>query len=223
MKKGDKAWVLCEVAGDSPCGAVLMKGPQGTPFWANQKDFKPIEPETAVEPKELDSDYRDATPEDGLRAMQGENVRVRFRDDESEEWISKNQVLDRYQPAKHYKWIDGDGCSWKYCQVYDPKKPQPEQASPIEHLRGWLEKGFWNISAMSDATVVEVLNNRTKKGLDILHDFDIVEPGDLFHSTRDGKFHRCNFTMGMPVREAVLRGMRQRETWTFYRPKKVQA
>jgi hypothetical protein len=142
---------------------------------------------TIEEQPPSDSDYRDATPEDGLRAMQGENVRARFRDDESEEWISKDQVLDRYQPAKQYKWIDGDGCSRKYCQVYDPKKPEP------------------------------------KSGLQLLFGSDTVEPGDLFHSSRDGKFHRCNFTMGMKVCDAVLRGEQQRETWTFYRPKMGQA
>jgi hypothetical protein len=174
---------------------------------------------TVAEQPTSDLDYRDAMPEDGLRAMQGEKVRVRFRDDESEEWISKNQVIDRYQPAKKYKWIDGDGCSWKYCQVYDPKKPQNEPDNPARHLPSWFGKGLRYLAAMSVATVVEVLNNQTKKGLDLLSDFDTVEPGDLFQSSRDGKFHRCNFTVGMPVREAVLRGHKQRETWTFYRPK----
>jgi hypothetical protein len=256
MKKGDKAWVLCEVAGDSPCGALLMKGPQGTPFWANEKDCKLVQQEAAEELTELDSDYRDLTEKDFNRFMRGEKIEARFRDFDYQDWNRSKGQRKRKQFLAgvvlrngKYRWVDDDNRSWMIAQVYDPKPPeaeseddpfyepweidvnepsnpkksQPEQASPIEHLRGWLEKGLWNVGAMLDATVVDVLNNRTKKGLDILYDFDIVEPGDLFHSSRDGKFHRCNFTMGMPVREAVLRGCQQRETWTFYRPKKVQA
>jgi hypothetical protein len=230
MKKGDKAWVLCEVAGDSPCGALLMKGPQGTPFWANERDCKPVEQEAAEELKELDSDYRDPTEKDFNRFMRGEKVEARFRDFDYQDWNRSKGYRNRKQFLAgvelrngKYRWVDDDNRSWMICQVYDPKKPQSEQASPIEHLRGWLEKGFWNISAMSDATVVDVLNNQPKSGLDLLCDQDIVQAGDLFDSTRDGKFHRCNFTVGMTVKDAVLRGHQQREGWTFYRPKKVQA
>jgi hypothetical protein len=220
MKKGDKAWVLCEVAGDSPCGAVLMKGPQGTPFWANERDCKLVEQEAAEELKELDSDYRDPTEKDFNRFMRGEKVEARFRDFDYQDWNRSKGQRKRKQFLAgvelrngKYRWVDDDNRSWMICQVYDQKKPQPEQASPIEHLRGWLEKGFWNM------TVVEVLNNQPKSGLDLLCDRDIVQAGDLFDSTRDGKFHRCNFTVGMTVKDAVLRGHQQREGWTFYRPK----
>jgi hypothetical protein len=333
MKKGEKAWVLCEVAGDSPCGAVLMKGPQGTPFWANERDCKPVEHEafqlrkpnaiftmqghvrkgtygvakyngnlwcfesvdgkfkrwcegqhielldeenielpvkqspkddehcignvcdmfeptgiacphdscdietgvrnpvvqqsmTVEEQPPSDSDYRDATPEDVERFMRGEKIEARFRDFDYQDWNRSKGYRNRKQFLAgvelrngKYRWVDDDNRSWMICQVYDPKKPQPEQASPIEHLPGWFEKGFWDVGAMSDATVADVLNNQPKSGLDLLCDQDILQAGDLFDSTRDGKFHRCNFTVGMTVREAVLRGHQQREGWTFYRPK----
>jgi hypothetical protein len=254
---------LCEVAGDSPCGAVLMKGPQGTPFWANERDCKPVEHEANIEQSltvEVQppsySDYRDATPEDVERFMRGEKVEARFRDFDYQDWNRSKGYRNRKQFLAgvelrngKYRWVDDDNRSWMICQVYDPKKPEPESEddpfyepweidvneplnpkkpqnepdNPARHLPSWFGKGLRYLAAMSDATVVEVLNNQTKKGLDHLSDFDTVEPGDMFQSSRDGNFHRCNFTVGMPVREAVLRGHRQRETWTFYRPKKVQA
>jgi hypothetical protein len=179
---------------------------------------------TVEEQPSSDSDYRDATPEDVLLVMQGEKVRAKFKEhDNSWDDGYYHGFLGgwaNYDEARRY--LDDDGCPWKYCQVYDPKKPQNEPDNSARHLPSWFGKGLRYLAAMSDATVVEVLNNQTKKGLDLLSDFDTVEPGDLFQSSRDGKFHRCNFTVGMPVREAVLRGYKQRETWTFYRPK-VQA
>jgi hypothetical protein len=217
MKKGDKAWVLCEVAGDSPCGALLMKGPQGTPFWANERDCKPVEPETAEKLKELDSDYRDPTENDFERFMRGEKVEARFRDFDYQDWNRSKG----YRKGKQflagvelrngkYRWVDDDNRSWMICQVYDPKKPEAESDDD-----SFYEP--WEIDVNEPSKY-----DPPKTGLDYLSDFDIVEAGDLFQSSRDGKFHRCNFTMGMPVRDAVLRGCQQRETWTFYRPK-VQA
>jgi hypothetical protein len=210
MKVGDKVWVLCEVK-ETTHHSVRICFDGVTWFWAGKQDCRPVEPEAAEESKELDSDYRDATPEDGLRAVQGENVRVRFRDYEFHEWISKGKVLDRYQPAGKYRWIDGDGCSWKYCQVYDPKKPQPESEDDPFYEP-------WEIDVPEPTQYDPPIS-----GLELILDRDTVEPGDMFQSTRDGKFHRCNFTVGMTVEDAVFRGEQQRETWTFYRPKKVQA
>jgi hypothetical protein len=170
-----------------------------------------------------DSDYRAATPKDVSRVVCGGKVKARFRDHKSDEWTKTDEWLGGYDSTEESKWIDDTGCPWKYCQVYDPEKPQHEPDNPARHLPAWFGKGLRYLAAMSDATVVEVLNNQTKKGLNLLSDFDTVETGDLFQSSRDGKFHRCNFTVGMPVLEAVLRGHQQREGWTFYRPKKVQA
>jgi hypothetical protein len=190
MKKGEKVWVLCEVAGDSPCGAVLMKGPQGTPFWAHQKDFKPVEPESTVKQyltgenqPANDSEYRDATPKDVASVVCGEKVKARFRDHNLDEWTKTDEWLGGYDSTEESKWIDDTGCPWKYCQVYDPEKPEPNA------------------------------------GLRLLFGSDIVEPGDFFKNSRDGYFHSCNFTIGMKVCDAVMRGEQQRETWTFYRPK----
>jgi hypothetical protein len=321
MKKGEKAWVLCEVAGDSPCGAVLMKGPQGTPFWANERDCKPVEPEafqlrkpnaiftmqghvrkgtygvakyngnlwyfesvdgkfkrwcegqhielldeenielpvkqspkddehcignvcdmfeptgiacpndscdietgvrnapvkqsmTVEEQIPSDSDYRDATPEDFNRFMRGEKIEARFRDFDYQDWNRSKG----YRKGKQflagvelrngkYRWVDDDNRSWMICQVYDPKKPQPESEDDPFYEP-------WEIDVNEPSKY-----DQPKSGLDLLCDRDIVQAGDLFDSTRDGKFHRCNFTVGMTVKDAVLRGHQQREGWTFYRPK----
>ena len=162
MKVGDKVWVLCEVASTDECYDSFRHG--STHFRAKPGDYKPVEPEAAEEPKELDSDYRDATPEDINRFMRGEKVEARFRDFDYQDWNRSKG----YRKGKQflagvelrngkYRWVDDDNRSWMICQVYDPKKPQPEQASPIENLRGWFEKGFWDVEAMLDATVVQVL------------------------------------------------------------------
>ena len=229
MKIGDKVWVLCEVVSE-PDGNGVHVTHRGAGWYADLNACKPVEHEAAEEPKELDSDYRDATPEDINRFMRGEKIEARFRDFDYQDWNRSKGQRKRKQFLAgvelrngKYKWVDDDNRSWMICQVYDPKKPQNEPDSPARHLHSWFGKGLRYLAAMSDATVVEVLNNQTKKGLDHLSDFDTVEPGDMFQSSRDGKFHRCNFTVGMPVREAVLRGHKQRETWAFYRPKKVQA
>ncbi len=130
-----------------------------------------------------DSDYRDATPKDVSRVVCGEKVKARFRDHKSDEWTKTDEWLGGYDSTEESKWIDDTGCPWKYCQVYDPEKPEPNA------------------------------------GLRPLFGSDIVEPGDFFKNSRDGYFHSCNFTIGMKVCDAVLRGEQQRETWTFYRPK----
>jgi hypothetical protein len=221
MKKGEKAWVLCEVAGDSPCGAVLMKGPQGTPFWANQKDCKQVEHEANIEQSltveeqiPSDSDYRDPTEKDFNRFMRGEKIEARFRDFDYQDWNRSKG----YRKGKQflagvelrngkYRWVDDDNRSWMICQVYDPKKPQPESEDDPFYEP-------WEIDVNEPSKY-----DQPKSGLDLLCDRDIVQAGDLFDSTRDGKFHRCNFTVGMTVEDAVLRGAKQRENWTFYRPK----
>ena len=197
--------------------------------WCDSQDIELLEGENSELPVKQsltgenkpasDSDYRAATPKDVSRVVCGEKVKARFRDHKSDEWTKTDEWLGGYDSTEESKWIDDTGCPWKYCQVYDPEKPQHEPDNPARHLPAWFGKGLRYLAAMSDATVVEVLNNQTKKGLNLLSDFDTVETGDLFQSSRDGKFHRCNFTVGMPVREAVLRGYKQRETWTFYRPK----
>jgi hypothetical protein len=176
MKKGEKVWVLCEVAGDSPCGALLMKGPQGTLFWANKNDCKLVEPEAANRPKP--------------------NAIFNMQD---------HARQGTYGIAKYY------GGSWLF-ESLDGKFKRWCHAEDIE----LIEVHQIAASVEQSSTVEE---QPPKSGVNLLSDFDTVEPGDIFQSTRDGKFHLCNFTLGMPVREAVLRGEQQRETWTFYRPK----
>jgi hypothetical protein len=176
MKQGEKAWVLCEVAGDSPCGAVLMKGPQGTLFWANQKDLKPVEPEAT------DSKKRNA-----IFTMQGHTRQ------------------GTYGVAKYY------GGSWLF-ETVDGKFSRWCDSQDIELLEGENSE----LPVKQSSTVEE---QPPKSGLQLLLGSDTVHAGDLLNSSRDGKFHWCNFTIGMKVCDAVMRGEQQRETWTFYRPK----
>ena len=50
-----------------------------------------------------------------------------------------------------------------------------------------------------------------------LTDSEIIQPGDLQWTDRDGKYRLANFTQGMKAIDAIKRGASHGERWVFYR------
>jgi hypothetical protein len=92
-------------------------------------------------------------------------------------------------------------------------------------VRGCADKYWWVRDIDCKPVVPESINqdqafqDKCGSSKELLKDSDTIEPGDFFETTRDGKYHLCNFTVGMKVSDAILRGRKLREDWTFYRKK----
>jgi hypothetical protein len=72
--------------------------------------------------------WSDATADDVARVMAGETVEARFRDFDKYDWWSHD--LSAWCKCSQSKWIDSNGSSWVFCQVYhEPSwhanKPDP--------------------------------------------------------------------------------------------------
>jgi len=81
--------------------------------------------------EKIEQFWRDATPDDVVRVMNGEKVEARFRDRKEDDW-NENRYLggfDATSVSLHF-WISEKAGQWKLCQVYDPpewyiNKPDP--------------------------------------------------------------------------------------------------
>jgi hypothetical protein len=76
------------------------------------------------EPKRFDSYYREATSFDIAKAMDGKEVKARFRDFDTQNWIEGRCLYGwkRRNDTGKFKWTDSEGVAWMQCQVYDPQK-----------------------------------------------------------------------------------------------------
>jgi hypothetical protein len=78
--------------------------------------------------EKIEAFWENATAKDVERVMAGETVEARFRDFDKYDWWSHD--LSGWCECSQSKWIDSNGSSWVFCQVYrEPSwwtdKPDP--------------------------------------------------------------------------------------------------
>jgi hypothetical protein len=86
--------------------------------------------------RRISSFYRPAKPDDFTRAMNGQEVEARFRNEDDEEWRDGEYlggILVSHR--KVITWIDRDTMRWKQCHVYDPPEYWKNQPDPGEGYR----------------------------------------------------------------------------------------
>jgi hypothetical protein len=77
------------------------------------------------EKKQGDENWRDATPDDVFKVLQGETVRARVREEANQNWVSTDvDGYDLHITGWHRdKFIDSEGSHWTQCQVYCEPAP----------------------------------------------------------------------------------------------------
>ena len=110
--------------------------------------------------------WRDATAADVARVMAGETVEARFRDRETEEWISPERLVGIKFPHGNAKllWICGS-YGWWFCQVYAPPQWFLDKPEPGEGYR-LLEKFPDEAKLVTDEVYLKDIQHWQQIGVD---------------------------------------------------------
>ena len=77
------------------------------------------------EKKQGEENWRDATPDDVFKVLQGQTARARVKEEANENWVSTDvDGYDLHITGWHRdKFIDSEGSHWSLCQVYVESGP----------------------------------------------------------------------------------------------------
>ena len=84
--------------------------------------------------KYVEQFWRDATDKDVVRVMNGETVEARFSDETTAFFYSA--ITGWMNSRRDFcQWVNKDGASWRYCQVYSPPQWWLDKPDPGEGYR----------------------------------------------------------------------------------------